>query len=926
MSEIIRPGSVWLTGPTQLADAIDVCAVPEHGLYFTTAGANALFRSADGGKTWANWFAGSPSLSFDARTCIAWSPDLGVLVALGSDTNALWSDDPTDTGAGAPHWSITTTGLPGDAGWEKCLWVSELALFIAVGRAGARSYVAYSPDGATWTSELVGAPAAGPRNVAWSPDLTLLVAIGGSGTDTPILTSPDGVAWTIQTSYPSQTFWTDLCWSPELQLFCAVGTPNSSGTVSAAYASGFMTSPDGLVWTNRNLQDSLGAFSVCWSPDQHRFFALQGTTGGGKLYISSNGVDWGFRQYSMNDTASTGARMAAGRIIYSSTTREFVAIADNSTPGFFPMYSSQIIGVGAAVYLFEVEAYDPNSQALMTLRYATEGYNDPTAPGYYEGRVLRAPDFARYLLAPGVATVGASQTTAGEIQLANDDGALDTLRAFGLGGQKVTILIGYRNIAYGSFVKLAVAKLEQALFELSVGDAGSSKDSVTLRMRDRLIDLQQPIQTTKYLGTNALPAGLEGVDDIKGKPKPQLWGQVFNVTPLLVNSARLEYQVDSIANNAPTAFAVYDAGDALTQGSDYTSQSDMESNAPSAGDFRVWNDSALGTFFRLGGNPTGTLTADVIMTTTDAAHLARLIARGPAGLIGSINLDDVTLLQQKNGAPVGTYIDQETTMQSALNALLSSVGAACGFDRLDIFRMRRLSLPAAIGDLVTLRDPTRAAPMAIDDLPINAIRFLPTNDPDKGMPTYRVTLNYARNFTVEAANGLAGAVLADPKRVAFLGNETRSVISTASWVQTPNPLAVQKTVDTLLVSVSDAQDECDRVLSLYAGQRDFIEIDTPLTPQAIALIDIGDAIVVALPRYGYDDGRPMLVTGMIYDASRDLLTLQCWGGSLDVLDELLAGQAMDWGDLSDSIVTGWATFGSLASAGIDGRRIDLGSL
>ena len=46
-------------------------------------------------------------------------------------------------------------------------------------------------------------------------------------------------------------------------------------------------------------------------------------------------------------------------------------------------------------------------------------------------------------------------------------------------------------------------------------------------------------QATLYAGSNALPSGAEGTaDDIKGQPKPDLWGRCYQVPLVPVNTAK----------------------------------------------------------------------------------------------------------------------------------------------------------------------------------------------------------------------------------------------------------------------------------------------------------------------------------------------------------------------------------------------------
>ena len=55
---------------------------------------------------------------------------------------------------------------------------------------------------------------------------------------------------------------------------------------------------------------------------------------------------------------------------------------------------------------------------------------------------------------------------------------------------------------------------------------------------------------------------------------------------------------------------MYDGGVALTSGAAYASQADMETTAPSVGQYRVWIN-ASGSYFRLGSSPVYQITADV---------------------------------------------------------------------------------------------------------------------------------------------------------------------------------------------------------------------------------------------------------------------------------------------------------------------------
>jgi hypothetical protein len=397
---------------------------------------------------------------------------------------------------------------------------------------------------------------------------------------------------------------------------------------------------------------------------------------------------------------------------------------------------------------------------------------------------------------------------------------------------------------------------------------------VTIQLRDRLLDLAQPVQTNKYLGNNVLPDGLEGVDDLKDKPKPLAFGQVQNVPTPCVNTSRLEYQVnDGTISDVP---AVYDSGVSLTRGADYTSQVDMETNAPLAGNYRVWK---AGGYFRLGTTPLGAITADVLegaaVADRTAAQIAKRIASHTGGIpIGDIDATDVTALDALTSAVLGIWIDAEVQFGAALDAVLQSIGGWYGFDRLGKFRMQRLDVPDPVS-VATFRQFRLKTDAAVGEFDLIDCRFLGGNDPDRGAPTWQVSLDYSRNWTVQQGDGLAGSVAA--ARRSFLAKADRTAIASDVSVKTPSPLAVQKQVSTLLIDQTEAAKEANRLLTMFNQTRDFLEIDTPVTTDLVAAVKLNDTVKVVMPRFGYAGGKHLRVIGEQYNAARKLVTLSLWG-------------------------------------------------
>ncbi|CAB4142750.1 hypothetical protein UFOVP452_36 [uncultured Caudovirales phage] len=522
------------------------------------------------------------------------------------------------------------------------------------------------------------------------------------------------------------------------------------------------------------------------------------------------------------------------------------------------------------IYLAEIVAYDPSVVGTVTLRYASTGWAGAGAPGFYDGRITVPPVIQRTAFAAGT-TGGAVETGFGDLTLANPDGGLDGLVDYGFDGRELRILLGDDTMAYGAFVLVMKGTMEQPVFTL---------DTVSIRVRDRLFELEKPLQPTRYAGTNSGATGQEGTaDDIEGRPKPRVWGRVLNVTPPQVNAVQLVYQVnDGAVQDVP---AVYEGGLAIgTRGADYTSLSDLTTNAPAAGAYRVW---PAGGLFRLGSSPTLPITADVDeganAAARTAAQLVNRIVTGPGGIAGGdVSASDLTALDAATSAVVGVYVAEETTVRDVVASVASGVGAWAGFDRLGVFRVRRLDAPSGV-PVATFRRLDRVSVATATTGDVVDLERLPTADDGRGVPVFRCVLSYARNWTPQTGDQVAAAVT--QARRAFLAEPVRQEVATDTTVQTKHLRAGELTRETLLVSQAALATEAARVLDLYKVRRDMARLRTVLDPTLAALVDLGVTVSVEMPRYGYDAGRLMTVigitTGVEPELRPDLVDLLVWG-------------------------------------------------
>jgi hypothetical protein len=448
-------------------------------------------------------------------------------------------------------------------------------------------------------------------------------------------------------------------------------------------------------------------------------------------------------------------------------------------------------------------------------------------------------------------TGGGTKLETGEIVIANVDGQFDAWLNYSFDGRAVTIRSGESGAYPSAFPIVLVGTVESI-------EADWRK--IVIRLRDRQFIFDRPVLTTRYAGNNALPSGVEGTaSDLKGKVKPKAYGKVYNVSPALVNTSRLEYEM-GVCN---TVGAANDRGIALTPGAAYTSQVDMETTAPAAGGVRSW---VAGGYFRLGSSPTGQITLDVTQGANAAARTVAQILKQlalDAGLgAGEISAADVTALDTANSAEVGTWIDSDSTsFQSAMDQIAASAGAWYGFDSANVLRMGLLTAPSGT-PVVTLYD------YDVRD----GIERRPAKD--NGIPVYRATVNHSKIWTTQPSD-LAGAVSAATR--AYLAEERRSEKAEDTSVKTQWLLATELTVDSLLTAAADSATEAARLLALYKVRRDIFDIPVSLSIVTTSALKLMDVVAVQLSRFGMTSGKSFRLIGIRIELARNEAILTLWG-------------------------------------------------
>lgn len=512
------------------------------------------------------------------------------------------------------------------------------------------------------------------------------------------------------------------------------------------------------------------------------------------------------------------------------------------------------------ILLAELTGYTDASTSTVyrfsTRKFWTEPTDTPPNEGYSD-RIVDAGFLKRQLYFGGVSGARAnprSQVDYGAIVLTNIDGALDTV--FGV----ASISFRERPIRLLKVRQGQPYSAAEVVYKAAISQVAMTRETVTISVKDRSYELNSPHLTTTYLGNNSLPAGVEGSADMAGKVKPKGYGKVFSFAPPCVNTSKQIYQVNVAAIQSVD---VFDGASALTRGTDYTSQADMEATAPSPGYYRVW---PAGGMFRLETKPTYLLTADVTYDTAADSTVAQILKRMATdrGIQASdISAADVTALDALNNAVVGIVIDDTRTTLDAMDGVALSIGASYYFDQFGVLRMNRFDEPSgtAVAVVANWADSTLEKVADGEDV-----------------PTVDVRLNYAGYVNPlspgQIASSITGAVYSDVQQ--------RYRVSQYAGTITPNPhkrtLVMERT--TLLTTKSAADTEAQRLFNLVSvSRRTFVAKNVFLDDAALETIDINSVVELRWDRYGFDPVfgtlRRVIALTHYFSARRCDLTL--WG-------------------------------------------------
>lgn len=476
--------------------------------------------------------------------------------------------------------------------------------------------------------------------------------------------------------------------------------------------------------------------------------------------------------------------------------------------------------------LVEVQVNTGSTETTLYLsnKNFTSGPSDTIPNLVYQPVISSSVAFTENISLDGKVTI-----SYGDLEIDNATGAYDAWIDYTWVGRPINIYVGDLRSTRDSFNKV---------FSGTVADIGfSSEYTINISIRDILQRLNAPIYD-RLLG-NYGTKGSENTN--KDKLRPLVFGEVHNITPLLVDDVLLTYMVhdgpiESIIevrdNGVPVEFTAN-----LTNGT-----------------------------FTLVNNPAGNITCSVQgdKYTVDATgivqsgydnSIARIIQRiitsfGKAGeyiVSSEMDLANFNLFDANNTQPVGIYLSERKNILEVVQELAGSVGAQLVTDRLGLLKLTKLQAPVynAANRSITINDIYHNSFSVKEKVPVKA----------------SVKLGYCKNWTVQS--DIVSGIPQEHKDLysqEYLNVTSTDTVVKAKYKLTEEP--VQE--DTLLITNASGivLTEATRRLNLFKVPR-FV-YNMSLTPKHLGIL-VGEIVTLTYPRFGLSAGKAGQVVSVSID-------------------------------------------------------------
>ena len=494
----------------------------------------------------------------------------------------------------------------------------------------------------------------------------------------------------------------------------------------------------------------------------------------------------------------------------------------------------------STVFLAEVDVVSPAGVAAV-LRFSDRAIapfppTDPDRPNaQFDDRLVEPPTLRRALF-DDLASLSAGLGV-GAMRLSNADRKLSPYKAWSWGEARVW------RWQTGTPFSAAIQVLQGLTATPGFTPSGKAASQVTVPLYDYRAELEGPLQSDLYAGTNGAPGVLyEGeADGLKGRVKPLAYGRLegAHLPAPQVNAAVLGHQLhDGLVQGSVEIFDRGDAAGFADQGALVGAAFDAFTPSPASwcrdlgrGLVKI-NGSAAGVLsFGCRGDATGGYVE------TTGGVLSRLLAKAgvPPARIGA------SVAALASSAPIGAWFGETTSARDAVAWVTRSAPAALLPDRQGVWTAMMVTPPALVADHALGEDEIidmeadETAPPPVGEIRVGYGRIWTTFNGSEIAPALRGTSAEAR-----LASEYRWATVVDDAAKARFPRTWRTLELTTALREEADALALATTLKGLFGLRPDGK------------ARQVWRATIELTPARLAL-PLGATVAVDYPPNDIDD-------------------------------------------------------------------------
>lgn len=522
------------------------------------------------------------------------------------------------------------------------------------------------------------------------------------------------------------------------------------------------------------------------------------------------------------------------------------------------------------VILVVAKAYNITTSVEDSFYFSNNGY--VTTDGYTFDPVIAN----EITLQESISSGSETSMTFGDIELHNLNGELDQLldiTKYIWKNRSITIYYGDPGWKY-SLSQIDINFLK--IFDGVINDIDSrTTKTVNLKVRDKLERLNGPISENKIGTYGVWAAGQQNQDQLR----PIVFGECFNISPILIDPSTLEYCFSTSTANQATSTAPQPPQNIWKFTGNGTSEELLEIRDNGVpiyiyNDNTTWNsitlDSATSTF-KLKSPPAGTITCSIqgvkkSMNLT-TGQISDTYVNSIPSIIGVIvtgfgkaatrltasELDLTSFSNFDQTTEVGLLVDSAENVLTVCQKLASSVGGQLIMSRTGQLRLLRFGVSTSTTPITITSDD-----ILYDSLSIG-------NKLDiKG--AFKIA--YGKNYTVQ--NNLTTAIPETHKN-SFATEWYIETATNSNNITLYKLGAEPEQIETCIISSTDALAEANRLLTYYGTQR--IIYSFTGSAKLLSLV-LGQQVVLQHPRFGLENGKTGQVVGLSANWSRDRIDVE----------------------------------------------------